>query len=358
MSTESDLQAVQGAGLISPEQYRQIVDFLKSRQDSPASAKAPRFDLTHVLWYAGALLIMGAMGLFTTDAFNRMGGWALTITGAVYATILTATGHFLWHGKGPRTPGGLLIAAAVSMVPMMIYGVQDALDLWKYALGRPGDYHDFFPFVNGSWLYMEMGTVIAAVLAIRFYPFPFILLIAGVALWFMSMDLAMWFTATPESYYDFDVRQRVTVWFGIAVIAAAWAIDAIRNNPPDFAFWLHIFGVLTFWGGITAYGLGTELQAAIYCAINVGLIGLGVFLDRRIYAVAGTVGIATYLGHLAFSVFQDAISFSFALSVIGLAVIGAGLFLNRHYQAIAEVFDAAIPAPLKRLRPAWKRAAT
>ncbi len=355
MFTEADLQAAQAAGLVSSEQYRKIVDFLKSRQDSTAAAKVPRFDLTHVLWYAGALIVIAAMGLFTNEAFNRMGGWALTATGAIYAVGLTAIGHYLWHGKSLRTPGGLLIAAAVSMVPMMIYGVQDALDLWKYALGRPGEYRSFYPFVNGSWLYMEIGTIVAALVALRFYAFPFILLIAGVALWFMSMDLAMWFTSTPEAFSEFDVRRLVSIWFGVAMIGVAWAIDAMRRIPPDFAFWLHIFGVLAFWGGITVRGGGSEFEYAIYCAMNVGLIGLGIFLDRRIYAVMGAIGIATYLGHLASEVFKDAIAFSFALSVIGLLVIGLGLLVNRHYEAITAAFDGAIPAQLKRLRPTWKR---
>jgi hypothetical protein len=100
-----------------------------------------------------------------SQAFNRMGGWALTGTGVAYALPLTAAGHYLWRCKGLTTPGGLLIAAAVSMVPMAIYGVQDALDLWTYAHGDPGTYHNFYPFVNGSWLYMEVGTVLAAALA-------------------------------------------------------------------------------------------------------------------------------------------------------------------------------------------------
>src|SRR5690348_5857623 len=119
MSTESDLLAALDAGLISPEQHERIVTFLHNRQPSaPASiihAAPAKFDLTHVLWYAGALLIMGAMGLFTTEAFNRLGGWALAAIGAIYAFGLTMLGRYSWRVKDLRTPGGLLIAAAVAM---------------------------------------------------------------------------------------------------------------------------------------------------------------------------------------------------------------------------------------------------
>jgi len=351
MFKDSDLAAARDAGLITQDQYEQVIRFLDSKRKNPGPAVKPKFDLTHVLWYAGAVLIMAAMGLFSNDAFNRMGGWALVATGCIYAFVSTAAGYYLWHRKGLHTPGGLLAAVAVSMVPLIIYGIQDAFDLWRYALGDPGQYNNFFPFVNGSWLYMELGTIAAAVVVLRYFPFPFILLIAGIALWFMSMDLAMWFTSTPGAYDEFEIRQRVTIWFGAAMIVVAWAIDLFRGSRPDFGFWLHIFGILAFWGGITAYGDGTELQGAIYCAINVALIGLGIFLDRRVYAIAGTLGIATYLGHLAFKVFQDVMVFSFALSAIGIFVIALGLLLNKNYQAIAAAFDAVLPTPLKRLRP-------
>jgi hypothetical protein len=147
-----------------------------------------RFDITHVLWYAGALICMTAMGLFTTEAFNRMGGQALTITAIVYAGIFLLLGNYLWR-KGLHTPGGLAVAVAVAvaMVPMAVYGIQDSLHLWNDALEKPREYKDFFPYINASWLYMELATIIAAIIALRFYPFPFIMMIAAVALWFMSM---------------------------------------------------------------------------------------------------------------------------------------------------------------------------
>ena len=79
---------------------------------------------------------MGAMGLFSTLAFSAMGGYALTATALVYAAVFTAAGHYLWHRKNLRVPGGLLIAIAVSMAPLAVYGIQDALGLWG-PFGRP-----------------------------------------------------------------------------------------------------------------------------------------------------------------------------------------------------------------------------
>jgi hypothetical protein len=351
MLADADLRAIRDAGLIDDAKMAEISRFLAGRQGGPAPAAAPRFDLTHVLWYAGALIVMGAMGLFTNEAFNRMGGWALASCGTAYLLVFLAGGHILWRRPGLTVPAGLLITVAISMVPLIIYGVQDGLDLWKYALGRPGDYKDFFPYMNGSWLYMEIGTIIAALIAVWRYPFPFILFVAAIALWFLSMDLALWFGRNADGYADWDIRRQVSIAVGVLMIAAAWASDVARGRRPDFTFWIHIFGVMTFWGGLSASDSGSEFDKFLYCLVNVGLVGLGVFLDRRVYAVFGALGIAGYLSYLSYNVFQDVILFSFALSAIGLGVIGLGLLLHKNYGRLEASLERNMPQGLRWLRP-------
>jgi hypothetical protein len=349
MFTEADLRKAVAAGLLSEAQLGNILAYLSQADGAPAQATA-KFDLTHVLWYGGALIVMAAMGLFSTAAFGVMGGWALFATGAIYAIALWLAGRRLWR-RNLRNPGGLLIAAAVSMVPLMIFGVQDALGLWTYAQGQPGDYRDFFSYVHGSWIYMEAGTVLAAIVALRIYKVPFLLLVGGIAMWFMSMDIAMWFTASATDFHDIETRRKVSIVFGLCMIAVAWGIDIKRRSGPDLAFWLHIFGAATFWGALTASPDSTELTRFIYALINLLLIGVALFIDRRVYAVFGAIGIAAYLGYLAYDVFNDMILFSFALSGIGPAVIALGLWLNRHYATLSSAIDAGIPQAMHALRP-------
>ena len=344
----SDLQALLDAGIIDQTLKEKMAAFLETRQ---GERLLPRFDLTHVLWYLGALIIIAAMGLFTNDAFNRMGGWALTACGAAYAAVAFVGGHYLWTKKQLRIPGGLMIAVAVSMVPMIIYGIQDVFDLWKYAQGDPGTYHNFYPYINGSWIYMELATILAAGLACYIYRFPFILLIAAVALWFMSMDIAMWFTQSPQSYPEDDVRRTVSIVFGLASIVISWALDLKRRGGPDISFWLHIAGVLAFWGGLSFTSGGTGFEKFIYLLINVSLLGFSLFINRRVYAIFGGFGIALYLGDLAFNVFNDMLGFSFALSAIGILIIYLGLLLHRNRDRLAAKMEENLPPILKRLRP-------
>jgi hypothetical protein len=110
--------------------------------------------------------------------------------------------------------------------------------------------------------------------------------------------------------------------------------------------------MLAFWGAVTSTSGGTTFDKALYCAMNVVLLFLSVFLGRKVYAVFGVIGIALYLGDLANKVFRDSLLFPFALSAIGVAVIAAGLLYYRRQEAITAWLDANLPEALKRLRPA------
>jgi hypothetical protein len=126
----------------------------------------------------------------------------------------------------------------------------------------------------------------------------------------------------------------------------------MRQRSGDFAFWLYLFGVMTFWGGITASSNGTAVDKALYCAMNVGFLLLSAFLGRRVFAIFGTIGIAIYLGDLADKVFKDSMLFPFALSLIGIGIIAFGLYYHRHQHTISAWVERILPESLKRLRPA------
>lgn len=346
--SDDDLRAAAAAGVINNADMEKLVAFLAQRERAPAS---PSFDVAHLLWYAGALIVITAMGLFSTLAFSQMGGRALIGTALVYAVLFTWAGYHLWYNKNLRTPGGLLVAVAVSMAPLLVYGIQDELGLWG-AFGKPGAYKGFYVWIKGSWIFMEIAAIVAGLVALKFFRFPFIVLIIAFALWFMSMDIAPWIAGTDQS--SWTLQRQVSIGFGLFVILVALVVDYEARNA-DFAFWLHLFGLLTFWGGISASDGSDEVGKLVYFLLNIGLVVVSLILVRRVYTVFGTIGISLYLGHLADVVFKNSLLFPFALSLIGVAVIAAGLFYHRKQDAIAAWVNAHMPEALRRLRPAHAR---
>jgi hypothetical protein len=194
---------------------------------------------------------------------------------------------------------------------------------------------------------MEAATLVASAIALRATRFGFITVIAAVALWFLSMDIGLWATG-PD--LDWETRRTISLWFGLGLIAFAWAVDLCQKRT-DYAFWLHVAGILTFWGAVTWQFSDSEVAKALYALMNVALIGLAIFLSRRIYAVFGAIGVALYLGDLASRVFKDSLLFPFALSLIGLGLIGLGILYQRHADRIGGAMIRTLPGSLRRWRP-------
>jgi hypothetical protein len=339
------------AGIITADQAERLGRFYAEAAPTaaPASsaAPAPRFDLAHLLWYAGALLIMGAMGTFTTIAFAALGAEALLVIALGYAAVFAYAGHRLWHDMGLRVPGGLLIAVAVSMAPLATWSFQETMGWWAGG-DTPGDIRDFYRWIKGGFIPMELATIAAALVARRFYRFPFLLFLAAVAVWFLSMDVADWLRGNEQM--DWTLRRNVSLAFGLVLVPLAWAVD-LRGRQTDDGFWLHLVGAVTFWCGLTFQDSGSELGRFVYFLVNVGLLGLAVFLSRRVYAVFGAIGVMVYLGYLAGKVFKDFLSFPFALTVLGVAIIWLGILYQRNAARIEAALIARLPGWLVRLRP-------
>ena len=352
--TIDDIAAARDAGAIDAATFERLSQFLASRQarlPRRRRPRTPRYDVVNLLWYAGRADRARRHGHVLDDGLRPMGRQGAARHGDRLRRLFAFAGAYLWRKRGLHTPGGLLIACAVGMTPLAIFALQSMFDASPAGEARP--YRDFYVWIKSSWLPMELGTIAAALLALFAFPFPFLVMIIAFALWFMSMDLTPWLMGGAGIFMG--SARDVSMYFGLAVLAVAWLVDLKRWRNGDFAFWLHLFGLMAFWGGLTAQHSGDELGKALYCAINVGLIFLSMFLMRRAYAVFGAVGVTTYLGYLASSVFKDSILFPFALSGIGVLLIVFGLLFHRYGATIGETIGELLPAHLRGFRPAHAR---
>lgn len=336
--SKRDIEWAAAQGLISTAQVDPFWTALEQRAGSRA-----RFDLPHVAYYFGALVVMSAMGWFVTRAWERFGGAGLLLIAIVYALGFSIAGHRLWVRQQLRVPGGLLFTLAVWMTPLGIYGFQRVTGIWQQQ--DPGAYRDYYEWVKGGWFFMEVGTILAGLVVLRFVRFPFLTFPVAFALWFMSMDLTPLIYGRPD--FTWNQRLWVSLWFGLAFLVLAFVVD--RRTRDDYAFWGYLFGTLAFWGGLSLMESKSELGKLVYCLINVALILISVLLDRRVFMIFGALGIFGYLGHLAYTVFKDSLLFPFALSALGLAVIWLGIQYQRNRASIEATIFSVVPAGLQRL---------
>lgn len=95
----------------------------------------------------------------------------------------------------------------------------------------------------------------------------------------------------------------------------------------------------------------SEWKKFLYCLVNLGLIIVAVFLQRRVFLVFGAFGVFGYLGHLSYDVFKDSFLFPIVLSFLGLVVIYLGVQYQRHRERFEKAVLAVIPGAIRRLRP-------
>jgi Ca2+/Na+ antiporter len=329
-------EAVQ-AGIIDAGQAERLLEFFVQEHEQP------RFTLVHVLYYLGGMIAIGAMSLFMTLGWNSLGGWGGFVTALTYLVLFLALTHWFLERRRLSIPAGIVATLAVVMVPLAIFSAQAALGYWDAAKA----YRDYHVFIDGRWLMMELGTLAAGAALLWRYRFPFMLMPIAVTLWYMSMDLVPFLFGAD--LFDFEIRKFISLWFGLAVILLAFWVDLRSRFSRDYAFWLYLFGVLTFWGGLSLVDSGSELGKAAYCAINLAMILVGAVLGRRVFAVFGGLGVAGYLGHLSWRVFRDSLVFPFALTLIGLAIIWLGVLWQRREREWSQRLRAILPAALREL---------
>jgi hypothetical protein len=337
--TASDILRAADEGVLPREEAERLVEWGRARRAEagpprPAPEARKGFNAVTVAYYFGAMLMISACAWFLGDKWDSLGPGGVFSTVLAYMAVALGLGRWL-RSRGYAVGGGLLVTVAVCLTPLLTYAVEDMLGLWPGE--RPGPYKDFYPWVHGSWIAMELATIGAAALALRFVPFGFLTAPMAFSFWFFSMDVAEWIFGRDE--LTRGERCWISVAVGLLTMLVGYGLERTRVSradapySEDFAFWCYLFGLLAFWGGFTAMESGGELGRILYALMNVGLILLGVWMRRATFLVFGVVGVHVYLGHLAYEVFKDSILFPFALAALGLSVILVTVFAQRYVRA-------------------------
>jgi hypothetical protein len=341
-----DQQMLREAGATTGLTDQQTTALWDALESSRSPAPPSRFGAAHVAYYFGALIVIGAMGWFMTTAWESFGGRALFAVAAVYALCFVLGGRTLWRDPATRIPGGLLITMAVCMAPLATYGIERWSGWWPSA--DPGTYSNFHPYINSSWVIMEVVTILAGAIALRFWRFPFLTAPIAYALWYLSMDgVALMGGSRTLSWEE---KKFISVLFGGAVLLVSYFAD-LKSKAADFAFWGYLFGLGTFWGALSSMNSDSEFGKLAYGLINCALIVCSVVLKRRVFIVFGSLGVLGYIGHLAHRVFADSLIFPVVLTLLGLGIIYLGIQYQKRSTDIERRFRAVLLPRIRGLVP-------
>ena len=335
--TKNNLNKAVTEGILDSKQADALYDFLKSQPDS-----GPAFSFTNILYYFGGLIAIGAMTLFMNLGWEQFGGWGILFIALLYAGIgLLMTGRF--QRGGHAIPAGICATFVIAMTPLGIYGLQQGMGWW------PDDtvYREYYDVIKWHWIYLELGTLAIGIIMAWYYRYPFMIMPVAVTLWYMSMDVADMLTGGEA---DYIFHAFVSMWFGLLIMLLAFWVDIrSRKSEHDYAFWLYLFGVMAFWCGLSLQDSDSELSKFLYFCINLGLIGTGAILVRRVFVVFGALGCAGYLEHLASTIFENSWLFPITLTAIGLGIVYLGIIWQRNEALITQKTRGLLPVALQEL---------
>jgi hypothetical protein len=193
---------------------------------------------------------------------------------------------------------------------------------------------------------MEIGTVIAGLVALRFFAFPFVTAPIAYALWYMSMDAtALLF----HKNWTFHELCHISIVFGVVMLLVSYFIDHRTRDR------LRLLGIPVRHddpvGGLSLLDSGSQLARFAYGCLNMGFVAASVLLSRRVFLVFGAIGVFSYLTSLAHTLLRDSLLFPFAVSLLGVAIIALGIFLQKQMPRIKSFVDANLSGSVARMLP-------
>jgi hypothetical protein len=307
------------------------------------------FQISQLAYYTGALIVISAMGWLMNSTWDVFGGMGMFSIAILYACFFVLLGKRLWEREGLQIAGGLMIVMAVCMTPLAILGLERAMGWWPQSY--PGHYLNEYEWVRGGWIWLELGTIASACLALRFFKFPFLTAPLFFSLYILSIDIIPFFWGAGDNWVN--VRW-MSLLFGLAMMIVAFFLDDYchkNNYQEDYAFWGYLFGTIVFWMGLTLLDRNYEWSRMLYCFINIILLIWGVLLQRKILLVFGAIGVNGYIGHLAYRVFNHSAFFPFVLSFVGIGIIYIGILYNRNQLKIEQYIRNMVPEKIRKFLP-------
>ena len=317
-------------GLITREQY----DAIRALDaPAPGAPEAPRgFNWISVAYFAGALIVIFALGWFLADQWEDLGAAGVLLVSLAYAVLFIAVSWKLLR-EGYRTAGGLAAALAVATTPLVFWAIENLTGLWSpWRPPVPFTYHGQ-EWESGRWTIIQLATIGSALFALRRVRFPF--LTAFIATPFLTMAIPV-----AELAFGGQLGGLMAPWvvllFGTALMAIGYAVDRADHEREGFAFWFYLGATCAIAYGVVSLVDQVRWTRHLAPLLAIAFFAASLFLRQRVFLVAGGITLFGYLVYLAADVFEDTAIFPIALAAIGLLILLSTVWLQRAYPRLVE----------------------
>ena len=322
-------------GVITSDQRDTLVGAARRREEpSRLSPEAgPGLNAVMVAYTVGAVIVLFAMGWFMIDRWRDLGPPGVLAIAIAFGAVLVIAARML-RTAGYPAAAGWTTALAVVMAPLAMWAFMRLTNLWP----DPQNVFANEPTMQSwLWLTLELTTIAAALIALRFNRFPHLALEIAVAAALTVPALAIIIYGA-----DFGLRY-MSEWLlhamGAALIAIGYAIHR-RGEDKEMSNWFYLVGLSCTsiaWG----FGWGEHNSTRMALPlVALAALAAAIYLRRRVFFLFGILGVFAWLGYLAFDVFREVASFPVVLATFGISVILLTVLAQRRYPAILAMVDS------------------
>jgi hypothetical protein len=291
----------------------------------PANALRPRWSSASALVYLGGFVILLATFVLLGILGDDHGDWALVGYSALAAALALPLALWL-ERSGRAVAAGVIATLSVLFFAFFVGTLESALGILDAEIA------DYQP----ASLLLEAATIGAALVALRHFRAPLLMLPIAVTLWTFIADLG------SLGSWD-DAVLVLTIVAGVALIAAGVVVDGAGREP--YGFWLHLVGGFAFGVGVIGL-IDGDLLWVVVGLLSLAYVAAAYLLARSSYAVLGALGIlatTTYFTLDGFSLFGAFLPFgsgeieegldpwqvALSFTVAGLVIVVLGLVEDR-----------------------------
>ena len=304
-----------------------------SRDGTPFGSQSGLSRTVQVLAGLGVVLVIGAHAWWSTQGYEALGiGLVLALT------LLWQVGFLAAAEWAKRAGHGLLEAGFATVVafytPLTIYALERLFGVDF----DDNEFRDFYPWISGGWVFMELGSIAVAAALLYRYRRPLLTLPMTLFTGFLLMDATA--RIAGNGFDDEDTMKWVVLVGGIVLGLCAAFLD--YRGWRRFAFWPHVTSIsLVAWG--LPFCTGEETWS-LFAVAAIDLL-VGVWLARLVYLAAGGI-----IGWTAISMNAHGAAFPFILMAGGILFIVAAIWLAKADSPLRRwLAERELPAPQRDL---------
>jgi hypothetical protein len=241
----------------------------------------PRWATWSYLLYAGGFVLLGAAGALLSFFSGHY------VHGKVALLSFVVFFGFAFVARALHRDGGHPIAAGLfGYISVTLFGAF-LIALWTW-FGWLGNTSSAFRGFEVSRLSLVLLVLIAALIALRIFRFPLLMLTVVQLTWFFVTDLLSG---------GGDWSAVVTFLVGLVFLAWGRSVDGGPNR--SYGMWLHVGAGLTIGGSLLWFLHHGHFEWALIVVASLLFVKLADVFERSSWAVFGSIGIVAAAAHYA-----------------------------------------------------------